>query len=82
MIAAAPHGNAVFSAEICLSLELNESQLPISTVEPDRFVLAQPRQLDACDAVLVITVNGEPRRVPIRVVASDVPVREFAYALR
>lgn len=82
MIAVAPHGNAFFSAEISLSLELSDHQISVSTVEPDRCVLAQPRRLDDCDAALVITVNSEPRRVPIRVIASDVPVREFAYAQR
>jgi len=82
MIAPARGGNSAFSTEVGLSLELLHAQLPVSTVEPDRFVLAEPQQLGECDAVLVISVNGEPRRVPIRVLASEAPVREFAYSVR
>jgi hypothetical protein len=82
MIAPASNSNSVFSAEVCLTLEVSGRDLPISTVEPDRFVLAQPQQLEACDAVLVISVNGEPRRTPIRLMASPVPTREFNYSVR
>ena len=81
MLATAARGNPVFSAEVCLMLEWNHSSLPLSTVEPDRFVLTEPQRLDGGNAVLVITVNGEPRRTPIRVVASTLPVREYAYTV-
>lgn len=82
MIAPSKPGNNVYSSEVRLTVELGEQTHSISAVGPDRFVLAEPQQLGACDAVLVISVNGEPRRVPIRVLASEAPVREFVYSVR
>jgi hypothetical protein len=82
MIARSASGNTVFSSEVRLELELGDEAHSVAAVGPDRFVLAQPQQLDDGDAVLVITVNGEPRRTLIRLIASPVPTREFAYSVR
>lgn len=82
MIAPIAANKAAFSTEVRLLLEIEGGSQSISAVGPDRFVLAEPRQLAECYAVLVISVNGEPRRTPIRVAASDAPAREFAYTVR
>ena len=82
MIASTSQGNAAFSSDVRLSVESGDFDHSLSTVEPDRFVLTEPQQLDACDAVLVVSVNGEPRRTPIRVTGSAEPVREYAYTVR
>ena len=82
MILPTNRGNAAFSADVCLTVELNDRDHAISTVEPTRLVLSEPQQLNACDAVLVISVNGEPRRTPIRLTGASEPTREYEYTVR
>ena len=71
---------AIFSTEVRLALEVQGHSYPVSAVDSERFVLVQPRLLEACDAELIVTINGQPRRSPIRVDAQPEPTREYTYS--
>ena len=73
---------AVFSSEVRLALEVQGHSYPVSAVDSERFVLVQPQLLEDCDAELIVTINGQPRRSLVRVIAQQEPTREYAYARR
>ncbi len=68
-----------FSSEVELTLDFQGQSLSVGAVGPDRFVLAKPQLLEVTEAVLVVTINGQPRRSPIRIEAKSEPVREYDY---
>lgn len=82
MIVETNSDNTVFSSEVRLVLDLDGQTIPVATVGPERFVLVAPQQLHGTDACLVITIDGEPRRCPIRVETSRQPAREYRYTRR
>lgn len=73
---------ANFSSEVRLALEVQGNWYPVSAVGSERFVLVHPLQLEACDAELIVTINGQPRRSAIRIAARHEPAREYAYSRR
>ncbi len=77
----APH-KTIFSSEVRLALQVNGHSYPVSAVDSEQFVLVQPRLLEACDAELIVTINGQPQRSAIRVIAQSEPTREYAYSRR
>ena len=72
-------GKAIFSTEVRLALEVQGHSYLVSAVDSERFVLVQPQQMEACDAELIVTINGQPRRSAIRVAAQLEPTREYTY---
>lgn len=68
-----------FSSEVRLTLEFQGQTLSVCAVGPHRFVLRQPQLLEVTEAELVVTINGQPRRSPIRIEASSAAVREYQY---
>lgn len=82
MIASTPTGNSIFSTDVRLALELGPARHSVAAVGPERLTLTEPQQLNAGDAVLVISVNGEPRRTPIRLTGASEPTREYEYTVR
>lgn len=73
---------AIFSSEVRLALEVRGHTYPVSAVDSERFVLVQPQLLEDCDAELIVTINGQPRRSPIGIIAQREPTREYSYSRR
>lgn len=80
-VSLSPH-KTIFSSEVRLALEVEGHSYPVSAVGSERFVLVQPRLLEACEAELIVTINGQPRRSAIRITAQSEPTREYAYSRR
>ena len=72
----------IFSSEVRLAVEVHGVSYPVSAVGPDRFVLVHAMTLEASDAELVVTINCQPRRSPIRITTQQEPTREYAYSRR
>lgn len=70
---------AIFSSEVRLALEVQGHLYPVSAVDSEQFVLVQPHLLESCEAELIVTINGQPRRSMIRVAAQAEPTREYTY---
>ncbi len=68
-----------FSSEVELTLDFQGQSISVCAVGPDRFVLAKPQLLEVTEAELVVTINGQPRRSPIRIEAKSEAVREYDY---
>ena len=68
-----------FSSEVRLTLEFQDQTLSVCAVGPERFVLRHPQLLEVTEAELVVTINGQPRRSPIRIEAQTEAVREYCY---
>ena len=72
----------IFSSEVRLAVEVQGMSHPVSAVGPDRFVLVEALALEARDAELIVTINGQPRRSAIHITAQREPTREYAYSRR
>ena len=68
-----------FSSEVRLTLEFDGQSLSVCAVGPHRFVLRHAQLLEVIEAELVVTINGQPRRSPIRIEAQSEAVREYQY---
>ncbi len=82
MSASLAPGKPIFSSEVRLALEVQGHSYPLSAVDSERFVLVQPQLLEACEAELIVTINGQPRRSAIRVAAQAEATREYTYTRR
>ncbi len=67
-----------FSSEVEL-LDFQGQSISVCAVGPAWFVLAKPQLLEVTEAELVVTINGQPRRSPIRIEAQSEAVREYYY---
>jgi hypothetical protein len=56
------------SASVDLRLEAQGRTWPLAKTGRDHFVPAEQFELEACDAVIVATVDGEEHRSNVRVV--------------
>ncbi len=82
MSVASVAGNRHFSSEVELTLDFQGQSLSVSAVGPAWFVLAKPHLLEVTEAELVVTINGQPRRSPIRIEAKSEASREYQYTRR
>jgi hypothetical protein len=58
-----------YSASVDLRLEAKGRAWPLAKTGRDHFVPAERFELEACDAVIVATVDGEEHRSNVRVVS-------------
>lgn len=54
-----------YSAKIRLELRIAGRTLKLAQIAPDFVILAQPAELPACEAEVVMHVDGKQRRWPV-----------------
>lgn len=71
---------SIHSSDVRLAVEVQGHLYPVCAVGLDRFVLVNSVAFDSDTAELIITIDGQSRRSPIRITAQHEPVREYAYS--
>jgi hypothetical protein len=64
-----------YSPIVSMRLEANGQVRRIAKLGPDHFVPADPFEMPACTGVIIMTVDGNERRWPVRIL-NDVSRRD------
>jgi hypothetical protein len=62
-----------YSADVRISLEVGGSVYNVAKIGPTRIMVREPVDIGPCDAVLVTTIDGQLRRMQIRLPNGAVP---------